>query len=44
MTKTTQRNRQTWQTPRLKRLGTMRDIAGPRGGTSRNGSNTDRRS
>ena len=30
MTKTTQPDRQPWQTPRLKRLGTMRDIAGPR--------------
>ena len=44
MTKTTQPDRQPWHTPRLKRLGTMRDIAGPQGGIVRNGSNPDRRS
>ena len=30
MTKTTKHDRQPWHTPHLKRLGTMRDIAGPR--------------
>lgn len=30
MNKTTQPDRQPWQTPHLKRLGTMRDIAGGR--------------
>ncbi|WP_171033076.1 hypothetical protein [Qipengyuania marisflavi] len=37
-----QQARPEWSTPVLTKLGTIRDIAGPKGGTLTNGLNRDR--